>query len=171
MDYMAHACDDAVRDISEQGMTDLVGSDATLPKDLTRFLQNGGLRDRLRSATDSYFDLGDAAVTVDGGRLVHLISDSQWVFHWLLYLGEDGSSAVVGTGFPAGFDLDADEYEDADWLHEEPRYVLVSGSFAEFIWRWWMDNEIFYRAVVAKASLTTEQEAYVAQYGPPTSLD
>ncbi|MFD2028377.1 hypothetical protein [Promicromonospora aerolata] len=171
MDYMASAFDDAVRDISAQGVTDLAGSDTTLPDDLTWFLQDGGLRDRLRSATSSYFDLGDTAVTVDGGRLVHLISDSQWVFHWLLYLGEDGSSAVVGTGFPAGFDLDADEYEDADCLHEDRHYILVADSFAEFIWRWWMDNEIFYRAVVGKASLTTEQEAYVAQYGPPTSLD
>lgn len=171
MDFMASAFEDAVRDISAQGVTDLAGNHTTLPEDLARFLQDGGLRDRLRSATNSYFDLGDAAVAVDGGRLVHLISDSQWVFHWLLYLGEDGSSAIVGTSFPAGFDLDADDYEEATWLHEDRRYVLVADSFAEFIWRWWMDNEVFYRAVVGKASLTTEQKAYVAQYGSPTSLD
>jgi hypothetical protein len=169
-DYMASAFEHAVRDISARGLADLVGSHTAVPDDLSRFLEDGELRQRLRSATDSYFDLGDTTVAVDGGRLVHLISDSQWVFHWLLYLGEDGSSAVVGTEFPAGFDLNADEYEEADWLDEDRRYILVADSFAEFVWRWWMDNEIFYRAAVEKASLTAEQEAYIAQYGPPTSL-
>lgn len=169
-DHMA-AAEHAVRNISAQNFADLVGSRVPVPDDLSRFLVDGGLRERLRSATASYFDLGDTAVTVDGGRLVHLISDSQWVFHWLLYLDDDGSSAVVGTSFPAGFDLAPDEYDDADWPPEDRRFTLVADSFAEFVWRWWMDNEIFYRAVVEKAGLTTEQEAYVARYGPPVRLD
>jgi hypothetical protein len=169
--YMARAFGEAVRDLTPHGLTDLIESHTAVPDDLARFLRDDGLRDRLRSATDSYFDLGDTTVAIDGGHLVHLISDSQWVFHWLLYLGEDGSSAVVATGFPAGFSLDADEYAEADWLHEDGRYILVADTFAEFIWRWWMDNEIFYQAVASKAGLTAEQRAYVAQYGPPAILD
>lgn len=167
-DYMASAFEHAARDISTKSVADLLGGLAAVPHDLAQFLGGDGLRDRLRSATDCYFDLGDSVVAVDGGHLLHLISDSQWVFHWLLYLGDNGSSAVVGTSFPAGFDLDPDEA--VAWQHEDCGYVLVAESFAEFIWRWWMDNEIFYRAVVEKAGLSAEERTYVEQYGVPNRL-
>jgi hypothetical protein len=88
-DDMAHACQWAVLDLSPRGVADLLGSAQALPSDFARFLDGDGLRDRLRSATDSYVDLGHFAVEVDGGRLLHLVSDSQWVFHWLLYVGKD----------------------------------------------------------------------------------
>jgi len=166
-DYMASAFPSAIQDLSEEATGQVLGDRQGLPDDFSRFISEG-LRDRLRSATDSYLDLGDSVVDVDGGRLLHLISDSQWEYHWLLYLGDDGGSAVVGTDFPAGFRLDP---EDAAFWDEEPwRYVIVADSFAEFLWRWWMDNEIFYRAEVDKASLSEQQESYVTQCGIPRSL-
>ncbi len=163
-DYLARASEDAVRDLSAQAVADLLGDRATVPDDFARFLGDG-LRDRLRSATDSYFDLGDFTVAVEGGRLLHLISDSQWVYHWLLYLGDDGTSAVVGTTSPTGFTPDPDDDQQ-----EPSEYVVVANSFAEFTWRWWMDNEIFYRAVVEKTPLTPTQQSYIAQYGNPVPL-
>jgi len=166
-DYMASAFPSAVLDLSEEAIGQLRGDRQGLPDDFSRFVTEG-LRDRLRSATDSYFDLGDSVVEVDGGRLLHVISDSQWVYHWFLYLGDDGGSAVVGTDFPAGFRLDP---EDAAFWDEEPwRYVVVADSFAEFLWRWWMDNEIFYTVEVERLALTQEQEAYVRQCGAPRSF-
>jgi hypothetical protein len=167
-DDLASAFEDARRDISTKGLADLLGGLATLPDDFEHFLDGDGLRDRLRSATACYFDLGDAVVPVDGGRLLHLISDSQWVFHWLLYLGDDGSSAVVGTGFPAGFELDSDEV--AFLQEQDLGYFQVADSFAEFIWRWWMDNEIFFRVSVDKAGVSAEERAYVGQYGRPNGM-
>lgn len=138
-----------------------------MPDELQRLLQ-GGLRDRLRSATDCYFDLGDHVVQVEGGHLLHLVSDSQWVFHWLLFLGSDGGSAVIGTRHPTGFILDAEE--EAFWQQESFEYIILADSFAEFLWRWWMDNEIFYRVVVEEAVMTPDQLAYVEQYGAPRML-
>lgn len=166
--YMGSAFEQAARAVSSEAVADLLGGLATVPNDFAHFLEGDGLRDRLRSATNSYFDLGDSVVAVDGGRLLHLISDSQWTFHWLLYLGDDGSSAVVGTSFPAGFDLDPDEA--AFWQQEDWGYILVAGSFAEFIWRWWMDNEMFYRLVVEKIDTSADERAYVEQYGRPNRL-
>ncbi|TCC42987.1 hypothetical protein [Kribbella sindirgiensis] len=163
-DHLADASDDAVRDLSAQTVAELLGDDATIPDDFARFLDEG-LRDRLRSATDSYFDLGDFIVAVEGGRLLHLISDSQWVYHWLLYLGDEGTSVVVGTMSPAGFTPDPD-----DPPLDSTEYVVVADSFAEFTWRWWMDNEIFYHSAVDRTSLTPNQQAYVTQYGHPTKL-
>jgi hypothetical protein len=40
---------------------------------LARFLNGDGLHERLRSATNSYIELGDSVVAVDGGHLLHLI--------------------------------------------------------------------------------------------------
>ncbi|TDD46747.1 hypothetical protein E1263_35890 [Kribbella antibiotica] len=164
-DYLASDFEYATRDISRGAVADLLGDGAALPADFERFLAGDGLRDRLRSATDCYFDLGDAVVPVDGGRLLHLISDSQVVYHWLLYLGDDGGSAVVSTGYPAGFELDAEDV--AYWQQEGWEFILVADSFAEFIWRWWMDNEIFFRAAVDKVALLADQQTYVEQYGGP----
>jgi hypothetical protein len=163
-DYMATAFESAVRDPSRDAVTEMLGDLTSLPADVLVFIEDG-LRDRLRSTTDSYFDLGDSVVSVDGGRLLHLISDSQWVFHWLLYLGDEGDSAVVGTSFPAGFDLDLDEvtfWQAANW-----GYVVVADSFAEFIWRWWMDNEVFYRVEVEGSPLNGAEQSYTEQYGTP----
>ena len=165
-DYMGSAFGEAVRDLSGPAAADLLDG-LPLPGDFLRFL-DGGLRDRLRSATDSYFDLGDVLVEVEGGHLLHLISDSQWVFHWLLYVGRDGSSAVLGTSYPAGYTLDPEEA--VSWREEAWGYLLVADSFAEFVWRWWMDNDIFYRVVVEESEMTPEDRAYVQQYGSPMTF-
>lgn len=159
---MAQHCRWAEADLSAQTVARLLGNAQALPDDFSRFLQGHGLRDRLRSATDSYFDLAHFAVEVADGRLLHLVSDSQWVYHWLLYLSDSGDSAVVGTSFPAGFNLDDDETEF--WRTQEWAYTLVADSFAEFAWRWWMDNEIFYQVHVEKSDLTAEQQLYVDSY-------
>lgn len=162
-DYMAQHCEWAEADLSPRTVADVLGNVQALPDDFSRFLDGDGLRDRLRSATDSYFDLAHSAVEVADGRLLHLVSDSQWVYHWLLYLSDSGDSAVVGTSFPAGFNLDDDEADF--WRTEEWGFTLVADSFAEFAWRWWMDNEIFYRVHVEKSGLTAEQQRYVDGYG------
>ncbi|MFG1907654.1 hypothetical protein [Kribbella sp. NPDC048928] len=166
-DYLARAAEAASGDLSAKTVADLLGAGTSLPDDFTQFLADG-LRDRLRSATDSYFDLGDSTVAVDGGRLLHLISDSQWTYHWLLYLGDDGSSAVVGSGFPAGFSLEPEEA--AGYREEDREYVVVADSFSEFVWRWWMDNDVFYRTEVEHIALTPSQQTYVTRYGHPAKL-
>lgn len=139
--FMATAFESATRDLTRTEVTALLGDCGGAPEDLQRFVVSG-LRDRLRSATDCYFDLGDVSVEVEGGRLLHLVSDSQWVFHRLLFLADDGGQAVVGTAYPAGFSLDPEEA--TYWEDEGYRYYRVADTFAEFAWRWFMDNDVFW---------------------------
>ena len=62
------------------------------------FIDSEGPRSRVRSCTDCYLDLGDFVVPVEGGgHLIHFLSDSQWVLHWLLYIGPDQAEAVIAT--------------------------------------------------------------------------
>jgi hypothetical protein len=121
----------------------------------------------VRSCTACYLDLGDIAVDVAGeGWLIHFLSDQQWALHWLLYAGSDGSEAVVVTDSPFGF-------EDA-----EPRIssaAVVDGgvcapSFSEFLYRFWIENEIWFRVVEPdpgeppEPPLTDEQRRYAEHY-------
>jgi hypothetical protein len=107
-------------------------------------------------------------VSVDDGYLLHVLSDSQWVRHWLLFVGAVTQTAVVTTRYPAGFELDAEESDY--WEEESCGYVICADSFAEFVWRRWMDNEIFYRLKVDHEELTREQSAYMEGYGRAAAL-
>jgi hypothetical protein len=139
------------------------------PADFADFVTDPGLRTHLRSATWCHFDLGHRLQPVPDGYLLHLISDSQWVMHWLLFLG-DGAGAVVATRRPIGFDLDENE-EDAYWEHEGWEYIRCADTFREFIWRWWTDNEIFCRVKIDHQKPTEHQQTYIASYGIPGDID
>jgi hypothetical protein len=157
----------AARDISLPDVEELLGGPDVVPQDVRAFLA-GGLRTRLRSATDCYFDLADRTVAVEGGRLLHLISDSQWVFHWLLFVGDLREVTVVGTPYPAGFDLCADD--ESAWRGESWGYTVVADSFAEFRWRWWMDNELYFAAEAERRPLSSAQLDYARLVGAARPL-
>lgn len=164
---MAAPCEFAECDLSLGALQALIQGEP--PADLFRFVTESGLRQRLWSATDSYFDLGHRLENVDGGQLLHLVSDSQWVMHWSVFLGHGGETAVVASPFPAGFNLDAGEVEF--WTEEPVWYAICAASFAEFAWRWWMDNEIFRRVEMDQLPLSDAQRRYVQQYGEPRLLE
>ncbi|MCU1580119.1 MAG: hypothetical protein JWP19_2323 [Rhodoglobus sp.] len=164
---MAAASEDAIADLSSLAMTALVGDSG--PRDLVDFIASPDLRRRLPSATDAYFDLGEEVRAVDGGRLLHLISDSQWAMHWSVYIGDDGQTAIVASDYPVGFRLDQDDMEY--WSGVSSHYFLCALTFGEFAWRWWMDNEIFYHSTVDKLPLTRAQQNYLDEYGEPRSLE
>jgi hypothetical protein len=52
-----------------------------IPAEFLGVVRDPALRRHLRSATDSYFSLGDHAVEVHGGWLVHFLLSSQWIRH------------------------------------------------------------------------------------------
>ena len=162
---MAVASPSAATNISLPALTALIGD--TTPSELITFVSDPDLRRRLPSATDANFDLGEELRAVDGGRLVHLVSDSQWVIHWSLYIGDDGEIAVVASDYPVGFRLSEDDRDY--WSGVPGSYFVCALSFSEFIWRWWMDNEVFSLSF-AGLPLTDAQLAYLDQYGEPGAL-
>jgi hypothetical protein len=161
---MASRCELAECDLSSEALWRLLPNGP--PADLLAFVLEPDLRARLWSATDAYFDLGHHVVDADGGHLLHLVSDSQWVMHWSLYLGRDGRTAMVAGPGPTGFDLD-----EEDQAARRDGYTICADSFPEFLWRWWMDNEVFRRLVMEKVPLTDAQQRYVRQYGQARLLD
>jgi hypothetical protein len=129
-------------------------SDATLPAAFRRFIEDPEPRRHIRSATASYLDLGQFPVVMsDGGVLIHFLSDQQWVLHWLLYVGPDGSEAVVATPESLGFDDGETEPVHELDLDTWGRSLAICGdSFEAFLYHYWAMNELFFRIAVDKVS-------------------
>lgn len=137
----------------------------TPPRSFAIFIGDPVPRTRVRSTTLAYLDLGEFLVDVaGGGSLIHFLSDQQWVLHWLLFVGVDGSQAVVVTDVPFGF---ADDEKTHRLFDPERREAQVCAeSFSEFLYRFWIENEIWLRARDRKSEppLTDEQRAYAEHY-------
>jgi hypothetical protein len=108
-------------------------------------------------------------VQVSGGTLLHIVSDSQWVRHWLLYVVDDDDPAVVTTIHQTGFEIHSEE--QAYWESEPWNYTVCTANFAEFLWRWWMDNEIFFRVIVDHEQVDAARASYLRNLGQPSTLD
>lgn len=125
-----------------------------LPQALSVLAAEPELQAKLRSSTACYLDLGDAVVPVVGdepGRLLHILSDQQWCLHWLLFLGDAGSQAVLETELPYGYELSIDEREQFGDLPAlevfdpaDQHATVCAESFAEFLYRFWIENEIWF---------------------------
>jgi hypothetical protein len=158
---MAVPAASAIRDISRWSEIVDAATDLQLPADFETFARDPTLRHHLRSATDCYFDLASHAVEVPGGQLVHFISDSQWVRHWLIFVGADDGQAIVTTDFPVGFDLTPD---DLEVYPGKPHFEVCAPTFLEFIWRWWIENEIWFSDYEGRRQLSAAESSYVEHY-------
>jgi hypothetical protein len=154
----------------------VVAPDLRVPRSFRRFIEDPGPRRHVRSATACYLDLGDFPVRVsDGGTLIHFLSDQQWVLHWLLYVGPNGSEAVVTTPEPLGFDDgETEPVHDLDpgaWLGS---LAVCADSFEQFLYHYWAMNELFFRLMRAKnpEALRPDLRAYAERYPrTPSAFD
>ena len=136
-----------------------------LPLAFKAFVSDPEPRLRVRSATACYLDLAEFRVDVaGGGSLIHFLSDQQWVLHWLLFVGADGSEAVIVTETPLGFEADEQRFSRFD--PASGGGSLCAESFSEFLYRFWIENEIYFRSVrnAERSALTEEQRRYAEHY-------
>jgi hypothetical protein len=146
-----------------------------LPPAFGAFLAMPDARSRVRSCTDCYVDLADHAVPVaGGGLLVHFLVDSQWLLHWLVFVGPAGEKAVVVTTSPFGyaglsegagvFDPPRAAIPPVDGWLEDGSAAVCADSFSEFLYRFWIENEIWFALAQDERPLTTEEAAYAGHY-------
>ncbi len=146
----------------------LSGKPIVLPPSFASFFASGEPRTRVRSCTDCYLEFPDFVVSFGEGWLINFLADSQSVLFWLLYTGSDGE-AVVATEYPPGFewgDKDAEE-KQRDLSRLASDAFVCADSFSEFLYRFWIENEIFFRLAgrdAQRSSLTDEQRRYAEHY-------
>jgi len=149
-----------------------LGPDFVVPQAFESFVASPAAPSRIRSATGCYLDFAQRIVpSPDDGVLIHFLSDQQWSLHWWLYLGRDGSEGVVAAYPPYGFDLDSEDASELDDYGVENLDIfspaatgaaLCSSSFLDFVYRYWIENEIFFR--LRDGGLTEEQRRYLDYY-------
>lgn len=158
------ASPDPSRPATSEELRRLLGEQQlAFPRAFTAFICDQEPRSRVRSATACYLDLADSIVpAVDGGYLVHFLSDQQWVLHWLLYV-RAGAEAVIATETPYGFHGEAptafEPVSDAA--------VVCAESFLEFLYRFWIENEIWFALADPDGEqrpLKEEERRYVEHY-------
>lgn len=125
----------------------------TLPSSFKRFMTSPELQSMVRSCTACYLDPGQRIVETVGaipGHLLHFLSDSQSCAHWYLHIHSDGQSAILESE-----DLYCYLIENSDWMENpacrleridlaEVSVHLCAHSFSEFLFRFWIENEIWY---------------------------
>ncbi len=88
-----------------------------------------------------------AFVPALGRHVVRFLTDQQDCIFWFLVLGDSDGPVV------ASFDDLTGEFQGT------PEIWRVSSTFEEFMYRFWIENEIFFR-VDENLPLTPEQETY-----------
>jgi hypothetical protein len=162
-----------IRPATAEELSVLVGSrTAVLPASFRAFVAHDEPRRRVRSCTACYLDLGDYVVPTSNGEgwLIHFLSDQQWVMHWLLYFDGHGHEAVIATEVPFGFETD--ENPPGTFDGAAVGAAVCAESFSEFLYRFWIENEIWFALdKPARRPLTTEQARYAEHYRSQEAAD
>lgn len=162
------------RDIQPALVEELArGAHVELPRSFHQFMSSPELQSRVRSCTDCYLDPGERIVETIGsipGQLVHFLSDSQSCAHWYLHILPSGKSAVLESP-----DLYCYQIENSEWI-ENPScrleridlngldFVYCAPSFSDFLYRFWIENEIWFALKVNRRSLKPLELDYVDHY-------
>jgi hypothetical protein len=147
-----------------------------IPEAFTRFMAGVDFPNRIRSATDCGFDLAESLVYVpwEAGYLLRFLADSQGCLFWYLFLKQGGGHYVVVTASYYGGDPTADrvfmeEHLGPDWNREDPpkksdRIWFCAPSFESFVYRFWIENEIWYAISESGGPANDEQRQYLEHY-------
>jgi len=137
-----------------------------LPESFIIFMNSIELQKRVRSCTDCYLDVADYAVRTKGsmaGYLIHFLSDSQWVGHWYIHVDHRGNHSIVTSLNPYGFHLE-EESTSREIDMQEEEFWLCAPSFTEFIYRFWLENEIWFALAEEERPLNKTEQVYVDKY-------
>jgi hypothetical protein len=142
-----------------------------LPTMFVRLTGSFKLQDRIPSCTACYFDLPEKIIESPfraGDYIVRFLNDQQVCVCWYLYLPADESPFVIsssGDGDEPFLDT-IDFKESADSIDIAKKYAaLAAKSFDEFIYRFWIENCIWFHLDMG-LPLTPCQLEYVRSIDP-----
>jgi hypothetical protein len=142
-----------------------------LPETFVQLTGSFELQDRIPSCTACYFDLPEKVIESpfrDGDHLIRFLNDQQVCVCWYLYLPADELPFVIsssGDGEEPFLDT-TDFAKRADSLAVARKYsALAAKSFDEFIYRFWIENCIWFHLDMG-LPLTPCQLEYVRSIDP-----
>ncbi|MCI0748712.1 MAG: hypothetical protein L0Y58_25165 [Verrucomicrobia subdivision 3 bacterium] len=131
-----------------------------IPEVFGRFMRSRDLQERIPSCTACYFDAPERIVeapTPGAGKLVRFMDDQQWCLLWYLYVEPSGAHAVVVSDQA----LDVDDPERPLATAE---LYLCAPDFETFLYRFWLENCIWFVLTKRHRSLTPIEANYLRHY-------
>ena len=142
---------------------------AQVPETFVSFMSTPAIHTRIQTSTACYLSLSRRLIEVDrypGARLLRFMNDQQCVLLWYLYL-QPGKPPSVVLADPLWHDeASGDTLDD---IITPTKLTICADSFEEFIYRFWIENAIWF-ALYENRPLTETQEAYrqaAASWRPP----
>jgi len=151
------------RDSKAELMAACQESNVHIPPEFFRFMDNIDLVTRIRSPTDCEFVYPRAIIpypSSHAGHFVHFYSDSQDCWLWYLYIDPEQNCVVI-----AADDFLDEPHDDEYWYNEHGHMNLCASSFESFMFRLWIENEIWFRLVQNDLPLTHQMIEYLRFYG------
>ena len=136
----------------------------TLPAPFLGFMGAVDLQARIPSCTACYFDLSGRIIPCPGrddAYLIRFLNDQQDVLMWYLYLNRAGDHCVVVS--PVYFDDEPLAPEVAAAVGDYGFHCAP--SFEAFVYRFWLENRIWFALSEGDMALTEEMQAYLDHYG------
>lgn len=142
-----------------------------LPDSFIKFIATSHLRNRIESCTDCYFDLSNRLLTYPDGKdgySIRFLNDSQNVLLWYLYVNNKNENCIVVANPQFLDELEDANFSYADEAENEtlddviiPENIYYCApTFESFIYRFWMENSIWFALTDGK-TLTHEQQEYM----------
>lgn len=135
-----------------------------LPRAFTELIQSDDLMNRILDPTGCYFHLADtispAPFGLDG-HLYRFLCDQQGCLMWYLYLPREGEPVVLASADELD---DLSNYSPAELEAAENQVVLVAHSFAEFIYRFWIEGMLCLK-INRSLPLSPAEAAYIGPEG------
>jgi hypothetical protein len=132
----------------------------TIPDTYMTLLFDVDLVSMMRFPTDCYFRLSKTIISnrgPQGGHFVHFLSDSQNCYEWYLFVDPKDRHCVV-----ASFeDLSQSTLPERFWENDRQEIVYCARSFEAFVFRLWIENEIWFRLEDQDQPLTDEMVEYL----------
>jgi uncharacterized protein (TIGR02996 family) len=160
----------------QQVAADAAAEGVRLPEPFVTFMSDPALQTTFRSVTDCTYTLPDeyspirADPSGDGTHVV-FYRDSQDCLLWDLYVHASGGHCVIAR-WPDYFDPDPPEPDDDEPPYTGPRAWFVAPSFEAFVYRVWVENQVWYiehadslrRRGETPPTITPAIQAYMGHY-------
>ncbi len=134
----------------------------TLPAVFTDFLRSPLLQSKIRSGAGSFVDVGEAPVRAPGapGHLIRFLADQQGCAYWYLHVTAESHAVVLAEDL---YD-DPEDGGDADDDNDDGVDIELCGeSFEAFLYRLWLENEIWFAAEEGDP-MPDDAEEYIRRY-------
>jgi hypothetical protein len=142
-----------------------------IPEDFYTLFSSVKVIGQIKSCTDCFFSVSDLIFheNPDFGCMIRFYEDSQTCLLWYLYILPSGDHCIVVSPryFSDSWYLPAVNFFGDE---EGEEILFCAESLEEFIYRIWIENQIWYHLSWLRLPLTETQRAYAEHYKQPKPL-